>query len=63
MLIQNDDGVYIKVSSLISMLRTLQYERYATPSMDREYVCVEGVIDSINTLTERFCEGGLEENF
>lgn len=51
---------YIQVDYLITMLRTLQYERYATPDYEKEYVCIEGVIDGIQHALECYNEGGYD---
>lgn len=49
---------YIQVDYLINMLRTLQYERYSIPDYEKEYVCIEGVIDGIQHAIECYNEGG-----
>lgn len=51
---------YIQVDYLINMLRTLQYERYATPDYEKEYVCIESVIDGIQHAIECYNEGGYD---
>lgn len=51
---------YIQIDYLITMLRTLQYERYATPDHEKEYVCIEGVIDGVQHALECYNEGGYD---
>ena len=51
---------YIQIDYLITMLRTLQYERYATPDYEKEYVCIECVIDGIQHALECYNEGGYD---
>ena len=51
---------YIQIDYLITMLRTLQYERYATPDHEKEYVCIETVIDGIQRALECYNEGGYD---
>lgn len=51
---------FINVNHLITLLRTLQYEKYSLPDYEREYICVEGVIDGINRAIECYNEGGYD---
>ena len=51
---------YIQVDYLINMLRTLQYERYATQTYEKEYICIESVIDGIQHAIECYNEGGYD---
>lgn len=51
---------YIQVDHLINMLRILQYERYATQAYEKEYACIESVIDGIQHAIECYNEGGYD---
>lgn len=51
---------FINVSHLITLLRTLQYEKYSSPDCEKEYICIEGVIEGINRAIECYNEGGYD---
>lgn len=58
---QKTDSIYIEKDYLINLLRTLQYERYPYTETEKEYVCIEGVIDSITNMVNCYFEGGPDE--
>lgn len=50
---------YININYLISGLRDIQNGRYCTPECEKEYICIENVIDYLNTTASSFLHGGL----
>lgn len=51
---------YIQVDYLLTLLRTLQYERYFSPNDEKEYVCVENIINNIQHCLDCYNEGGYD---
>ena len=47
---------YVDVPYLIKLLRNLQNGRYSTADCEKEYVCVENIIDCINAQTSYLLE-------
>ena len=47
---ENKTGVYMNIDVLIQCLRDVQNESYSTCEYEREYVCVERIVDSLSKI-------------
>lgn len=46
----NETGVYMNIDVLINCLRDTQNGSYSTNEYEREYVCVERIVDALNKI-------------
>ena len=57
--VEIDEKPFMDVEYLIRGLRDIQNGRYATSEFEREYICIENVINYIESTTGFFLRGGL----
>lgn len=55
-IIKYNDIPYVDIPYLIKLLRDLQNGRYSKTDCEKEYVCIENIIDCINAQTSYLLE-------
>jgi len=55
-IIKYNNILYVDIPYLIKLLRNMQNGRYSTTECEKEYVCIENIIDCINAQTSYLLE-------